>query len=213
MPELLTTLLQIILIGIALSMDAFAVSVTQGLTYTDLNKKKGLFIALTYGICQALFPLIGFFIIELITNLVGAAGGEAAGNIMSKVVTYIAFGLLLFIGGKMLVEAIINIKKPEEEKQVKKFSIKEVLIMGVATAIDALAVGVTLHTGVSNTTTIWLHVSIIMVITFVISLIGILLARGIHKLLKGKYEITGIIGGTILILLAIWIIVSHYTGL
>ena len=213
MPELLTTLLQIVLIGIALSMDAFAVSVTQGLTYTDLNKKKGLFIALTYGICQALFPLIGFFIIELITNLVGAAGGEAAGNIMSKVVTYIAFGLLLFIGGKMLVEAIINIKKPEEEKQVKKFSIKEVLIMGVATAIDALAVGVTLHTGVSNTTTIWLHVSIIMVITFVISLIGILLARGIHKLLKGKYEITGIIGGTILILLAIWVIVSHYTGL
>lgn len=213
MPELLTTLLQIVLIGIALSMDAFAVSVTQGLTYTDLNKKKGLFIALTYGICQALFPLIGFFVIELITNLVGAAGGEAAGNIMSKVVTYIAFGLLLFIGGKMLVEAIINIKKPEEEKQVKKFSIKEVLIMGVATAIDALAVGVTLHTGVSNTTTIWLHVSIIMVITFVISLIGILLARGIHKLLKGKYEITGIIGGTILILLAIWVIVSHYTGL
>ena len=213
MPELLTTLLQIVLIGIALSMDAFAVSVTQGLTYTDLNKKKGLFIALTYGICQALFPLIGFFIIELITALVGAAGGETAGNIMSKVVTYIAFGLLLFIGGKMLVEAIINIKKPEEEKKVKKFSFKEVLIMGVATAIDALAVGVTLHTGVSNTTTIWLHVSIIMVITFVISLIGILLARGIHKLLKGKYEITGIIGGTILILLAIWVIVSHYTGL
>ena len=130
MPELLTTLLQIVLIGIALSMDAFAVSVTQGLTYADLNKKKGLFIALTYGICQALFPLIGFFVIELITALVGAAGGEAAGNIMSKVVTYIAFGLLLFIGGKMLVEAIINIKKPEEEKQVKKFSIKEVLIMG-----------------------------------------------------------------------------------
>lgn len=213
MPELLTTLLQIVLIGIALSMDAFAVSITQGLTYIDLNKKKGLVIALTYGIFQALFPLIGFFVIELVTALVGAAGGETAGNIMSKVVTYIAFGLLLFIGGKMLVEAIINIKKPEEEKKVKKFSFKEVLIMGVATAIDALAVGVTLHTGVSNTTTIWLHVSIIMVITFVISLIGILLARGIHKLLKGKYEITGIIGGTILILLAIWVIVSHYTGL
>ena len=63
MPEIVSTILQIVLIGIALSMDAFAVSVTQGLIYSDLNKKKGLFIALTYAIFQALFPLIGFFVI------------------------------------------------------------------------------------------------------------------------------------------------------
>ena len=213
MPEVVSTILQIVLIGVALSMDAFAVSVTQGLTYTDLNKKKGLFIALTYGICQAVFPLIGFFVVEGVTVLVGTTAGEQAGNIMAKIVTYISFALLLFIGGKMLIEAILDMKKPEEEKQIKKFSVREVLIMGVATAIDALAIGVTLHTGLSNTTTIWLHVSIIMCCTFIISLTGIILAHQIHKLLKGRYEITGIIGGSILIILAIWIIVSHYAGL
>ena len=213
MPEFFSTILQIFLIGIALSMDAFAVSISQGLIYSDLNKKKGLFIALTYGICQALFPLIGFFVIELISNIVGQAGGEQAGKIMALVVTYISFGLLLIIGGKMIIEAILDIRKPAEEKEVKKFSVKEVLIMGVATAIDALAIGVTLHTGLSSTVTIWLHVTIIMCTTFTISLIGIILAHQIHKLLKGKYEITGIIGGTILIALAIWILASHYVGL
>ena len=118
MPEFFSTILQIFLIGIALSMDAFAVSITQSLIYSDLNKKKGLFIALTYGICQALFPLIGFFVIELISNIVGQAGGEQAGKIMALVVTYISFGLLLIIGGKMIIEAILDIRKPAEEKEV-----------------------------------------------------------------------------------------------
>ena len=168
---------------------------------------------MTYAIFQALFPLIGFFIIELISTIVGSAAGEQAGKIMSVVITYVSFALLIFIGAKMIIEAIISYRKTEEEKEIKKFSIKEVLVMGVATAIDALAIGVTLHSGISSTTTIWLHVSIIMCCTFIICLLGIVLAHQIHKLLKGKYEITGIIGGTILILLAIWVIVSHYTGL
>ena len=61
--------------------------------------------------------------------------------------------------------------------------------------------------------TVWLHVSIILVLTFVISLIGLFLGKQIMKLLKGKYEIAGIIGGFILILLAVWVVVSHYTGI
>lgn len=206
-------IIQIILYGIALSMDAFAVSVTQGLTYSDLNKKKSFFIAITYGVCQALFPLIGFFVVELVTVLVDASTAGNAGEIMATVVTWISFALLLFIGGKMLIEAIIDIKKPAEEKEIKKFSYKEVLLMGIATAIDALATGVAFHSGLSTTSTIWLHAAIIMCCTFVISLIGIFLARQVHKLLKGKYEITGIIGGCILIALAVWIILSHYLGI
>ena len=206
-------IIQVILFGIALSMDAFAVSVTNGLTYKDMNGKKSLFIAITFGVMQALMPLIGYWLVEGISQIVGAAGGETAGNIMALIVTWIAFILLLLIGGKMLFEAIVTIKKPAEEREEKHFSVKEVLIMGVATAIDALATGVAFHADTSNNATIWLHVAIIMVCTFTISLIGVNLARGIQKLLKGKYEITGIIGGSILILLAIWIIVSHYVGL
>lgn len=209
-------IIQIILFGIALSMDAFAVAITQGLTYTDLNKKRSFFIAMVYGVFQALFPLIGFWIVEAVTVVVGESAGEQAGNIMSTCVTWIAFAALLFIGGKMLIEALLEMKKPVEEKEIKKFSVKEVLIMGVATAIDALATGVAFHNkdasgiSMSTTSTIWLHVTIIMVCTFIISLIGVFLSHQINKLLKGKFEITGLIGGLILIGLAVWVVLEHY---
>ena len=135
---------------------------------------------------------------------------------MSTVVSWTAFVLLLFIGGKMLFESIVELKKPAESKEIKKFSIKEVLIMGVATAIDALATGVAFHNvnsagiSMSNNVTIWLHVTIIMGCTFIISLLGVYFGKFFRKLFRGKIEITGIIGGSILIILAIWIICSHY---
>ena len=206
-------IIEIILLGIALSMDAFAVSVTDGLTYSDINKKKSFFIAGVFGFMQALMPLIGFFLVEGISSIVGESGGENAGKIMSDVVSWVAFSLLIFIGGKMLIEGVRDLKKPEEEKESKLFSFKEVLYFGFATAIDALGTGVALHSGLSNNYTIWLHVSIIMVITFSISLIGLFLGNRITKLLKGRFEITQIIGGIILIILAIWIILSHYLGI
>ena len=205
-------LIQIFLLGIGLSADAFSVALTDGLTYIDINKKKSFFIAFVFGFLQALMPLIGFWLVELVETLVAGAG-KRAGEITAWVVVWIAFSLLLFIGGKMLIESIIEMKKPKEEKKERKFSIKEVIIYGFATAIDALAAGVTLHTGLSNVYTIWLHVSIIFALTFVISLIGLFLGKQIMKLLKGKYEIAGIIGGVILILLAIWVVVSHSLGI
>lgn len=209
----LEIILEIVLLGVALSMDAFAVSITDGLTYTDIDRKKSFFIAGVFGFMQALMPLIGFWLVEVISIIVGESGGDNAGRIMADVVSWIAFGLLLIIGGKMLIEGIKNLKKPEEEKKQKKFSVKEVLYFGFATAIDALGTGVALHSGLSNTYTIWLHVSIIMIITFSISLIGLFLGNKIEKLLKGKYEVTAIIGGCILLILAVWIILSHYFGI
>ena len=206
----LSIILQIILLGIALSMDAFAVAVTDGLTYMDINKKKSLFIAAVFGFMQALMPLIGYWIVEIIEIVVGEAGGSSAGKIMSIAVTWIAFTLLLFIGTKMIIEGIKELKKPQEEKEPKKFSIKEVLYFGFATAIDALGSGVALHSGLSTNTTIWIHVSIIMICTFSLSLVGLFLGKQIVKLLKGKFEITSIIGGAILIILAIWIVLEFY---
>lgn len=206
----LNIILQIILLGVALSMDAFAVSITDGLTYSDIDKKKSIFIASVFGFMQALMPLIGFWLVEMISVIVGESGGAKAGKIMADVVSWIAFALLLIIGGKMLIEGIKDLKKAPEEKETKTFSIKEVLYFGFATAIDALGTGVALHSDLSTVTTIWLHVAIIMVITFIISLIGLLLGNRIEKLLKGKYEVTAIIGGIILIILAVWIILEHY---
>ena len=209
----ISIIIKIILLGLALSMDAFAVALTDGLTYEDINKKKSIFIAATFGIMQALMPLIGYFLVEIVSIIVGDVGGENAGNIMAITVTWIAFALLLFIGSKMLIEGAKEINKPADEKTKKLFSYKEVLYFGFATAIDALGTGVALHSGLSTNITIWLHVSIIMVITFIISLIGLFLGNQIEKLLKGKHEITSIIGGSILIILAVWIVLSHYLSI
>ena len=201
---------QKILLGVALSMDAFAISVTYGLVYQDITKKRALFIALVFGVMQGLMPLIGYWLVELVEIIVGATAGASAGNTMALIVTWLAFVLLLFIGGKMLFEGVKELRNKEENKEPKTFSIKEVLLFGVATSIDALGSGVALHSGLSNNGTVFLHVSIIICITFAISLVGVLLGSKIEKLFKGKTEITSIIGGCILILLAVWIVLSHY---
>ena len=201
---------QIILLGLGLSMDAFSVALVDGLTMTGINKKRTFFIAGSFGFMQALMPLIGFWLVELVEYIAGSTSGVEAGLITAKVVVWVAFLLLLFVGFKMLIESIIEFRKPLEEKKEKPFSYKEVIIYSVLTAIDALAAGVTLHAGLSSNVTVWLHVSIILVITFSLSLVGLLLGKQIIRFLKGRYEISGIIGGVILILLALWVILSHY---
>lgn len=207
-------IIQIILYGISLSMDAFAVSVSYALTYTGINKKRIFLIALTFGVFQAVMPLISYWLIEGIGQAVGVEKSADVGHILSLIVTWVAFALLVFIGCKMILEGSKRLKQPDEEKVEKVFSYKELFVFGIATAIDALAVGVSLHSGtLSDNTTIWLHVSIIMIITFILSLTGVLLGSSIVKIFKGKQDITSIIGGTILLLLAIWVIVSHYTGI
>ena len=206
-------IISIVLFGIALAMDAFAVSVTDGLIYSDINKKRIFFIAMTFGIMQAFMPVAGYYAVELISFIVGSSGSDQAIRVFGEVITWVSFTLLLLIGIKMIIEGIIEIRKPEEEKQTKLFSIKEVLIMGVVTAIDAMAVGISLHSGLSTNVTIWLHIAIIGVITFGICLIGLFLGKQILKLLKGRTEISVIIGGCILILLAVWIVLSHYLSI
>lgn len=221
-------LLYVFLMGLALSVDAFAMSITDGLVYQDINRKKSLFIAGVFGFMQALMPLIGFWIVELVQvivlNAVGAAEGvekaKEAGSIMSLVVAVVACAALVFVGGKMLIEGIKDVKKPAEEKEIKKFTIKETLFFGLLTSIDALATGVAFHNtqvvdgnlvySISTTSTIFLHVSIILVCTFIISFIGVTFGHFFEKLLKGKYEISVIVGGSILIILGIWTILNHF---
>lgn len=206
-------LIQIVFLGFGLSMDAFSVALVDAFTMSNLNKKRMFFIATCFGVMQALMPLAGFWIVELVERIAGEYSGAQAGAIVATIVVWLAFSLLLIVGGKMLIESIISLKKPAEEKVEKLFSIKNVLLYSVLTAIDALAAGVTMHTGLSTITTVWIHVSIILVITFVLSLIGLLLGKQIMKFLKGKYEISGVVGGIILILLAVWVILSHYLGI
>ena len=209
---------QVILLGVALAMDAFAVSIVDGLVYQDINKGKSFFIAGLFGFMQGLMPLIGFYLIEIIEVVVGSTAGDRASNILALVVTWLSFALLVIIGSKMIADGIKGLNK-EKVTQIKKFSYKEVILFSVVTAIDALATGIVLHNrdasgvALSNNTTIWLHVAIIMVITFIISLVGVFLGKGIEKLFKGKISVTNIIGGAILLLLAVWVVLEHYVSL
>lgn len=176
--------------GLALAMDCLALSVTDGLVYQNLGKKKPFFIAMVFGLGQGLFPLVGYLL------------GSAFSAQMDAYDHYIGFGLLLLIGGKMLFEGIRGVAKPEERKP-KNFAYGEVLVQGVADSIDALAVGITISANI-HSTAVWQNYvafGIIALVSFAISLIGLFCGKGINRLLKGKYEISEIIGGAVLVIL------------
>jgi putative Mn2+ efflux pump MntP len=185
------------LFGVALAMDCLALSITDGLVYQDLGRKKPFFIAAVFGIMQGLFPLIGFLL------------GEAFSQWIDQYDHWIGFALLLIIGGKMLYEGIKGMVKPETSEP-KKFSYGEVLLQGVADSIDALAVGITIRTNIHATADYQIYVTfgIIALCSFLISLVGLFAGKGINRILKGKYEVSEVIGATVLIVLAIVILLE-----
>lgn len=185
--------ISLILVAIGLAMDAFAASIVDGLRYHNTTKRHGVFVALTFGLFQGVMPVIGYFLGSLFID---------------KIKDYdhwVAFGLLLAIGGFMIFEGIKGIVKPESVKE-KEFSWKEVILQGIATSIDALAVGITLST---FDIFIVYDALVITGITFVICLLGFFLGTQISKLLKGKYSIANIIGGVILIAIGVSVVIEH----
>lgn len=199
-------ILSSLLLGLGLSMDCLALSITDGLVYQDLGKKKPFFIAMVFAVLQAAFPLVGFWL------------GETFYASIKDWDHWVAFGLLVLIGGKMLFDGIKGLVKPET-REPKKFSYPEVLLQGVADSIDAFAIGIAIRStlGVQPADgldyEIYICFVIIMLVTFVISLFGVFAGKWINKLLKGKYEISEIIGGVVLIGIAIEVAVTGCLGL
>ena len=185
-------------------MDAFAVSICDGMVYQNLTKRKSVLIPLTFGLFQAVMPIIGFYVSMAFRQI----------EVFDAVDHWIAFALLLVIGGKMIFDGIKDLlKKEEEELQPKNFSIASVLLQGVAASIDALFVGFGLNVmleGVVENVQLWawISVGIIGVTTFVIALVGVFLGRTVGKLFKKKASIAEIIGGVVLILIAVKILLN-----
>lgn len=183
--------IEFLLIGIGLSMDAFAVSICKGLAMRKVNKKQALVIGLFFGGFQALMPFIGW------------ALGIQFQSYITNIDHWIAFVLLVFIGGKMIVEAV----KPEEEEAVEvmdpPLDIKEMFLLAIATSIDALAVGVTFA---FLDYPIVEAISIIGVTTFVISVGGVYVGNFFGSRYKSKAELAG---GLILVLLGVKILLEH----
>lgn len=181
-------IIEIVMIGVGLSMDAFAVSVGKGLGMGRVRKNEAFWIALFFGGFQALMPVAGYL-----------AGKQFAGNIM-QIDHWIAFVLLVMIGFNMLKEGISG---DDEEEGESSFSFRELLVLAVATSIDALAVGVTfsfLNVNLAKA------VTVIGCITFVISLAGVVIGSIFGDKLKDKAEI---MGGLILIVLGCKILIQH----
>lgn len=185
--------ISLIFTSFSLGTDAFCVSVADGLTYKDISKKKLLLIPICFALMQGIMPIIGYYL------------GLSFYNIIKEFDHWIAFGLLLFIGGKMIVDGIIDIHKKEKE-EVSRFSIGRVLIQGIATSIDALAVGIVL---IASGIHILIDALFICVITFIMCVIGLFLGKQIVKLFKGKVQIATIIGGVVLLLIGIKILLEH----
>jgi len=175
-----------------LSMDAFAVSVCKGLGMRKLNKKQAVIIGLYFGGFQALMPLIGWLL------------GSQFQKYITSIDHWIAFILLGFIGGKMIIEAVREWNE-EEIVEVTDAPIdhKNMLVLAVATSIDALAVGITfafLNTPIIEA------ISIIGITTFVLSIIGVIVGNFFGSKYKSKAEF---IGGLILVLLGVKILLEH----
>lgn len=183
------TFFELFLIGIGLSMDAFAVSICKGLSMQKIDKKYTLCIGLFFGGFQALMPLTGYLL-----------GSKFSGYI-ERFDHWIAFVLLALIGFNMIKES--REEEEEEEKPYAGVNFKELLILAVATSIDALAVGVSFaFLGVH----IAPAVTLIGCTTFVLTLVGVWVGNLFGSRYKSRAELTG---GIILILIGVKILLEH----
>ena len=180
---------EIVLIALGLSMDAFAVSLCKGIGAGKVKIKHMLIVGLWFGCFQAAMPLGGYFL-----------GGTFSGYIESFD-HWIAFVLLLFIGGKMIFDSF---KKDEDKKETNPFAFTVMLLMAVATSIDALAVGITF--AFLPDVNIWLAIGIIGALTFILSAAGTKIGSIFGNKLSSKAEF---IGGLILIAMGVKILVEH----
>ena len=191
-----------ILLGFGLAMDAFSVSIANGILESNMKKARMFKIAGVYAFFQFLMPMIGWF---LVTTL------EGIFKSFSRFIPWIALLLLLFIGGKMVIEGIKERKgKTEESKETApaKLTLTALLVQGIATSIDALSVGFT----IADYSALRALASslIIGVVTLVICLIGLVFGKKIGSKVS---SIATIIGGIILILIGIEIFVKGIFGL
>lgn len=178
-------ILSVIFLAMGLAMDTFSISITMGLTM-KLSVKQALIIALFFGGFQAFMPVLGW------------VAGAQLQDLVSTFAPWIAFFLLVTVGLKMIYEALFP-----DEKVSKTFSYTELLILAVATSIDAFAVGITFA---FLNTAIFLPIILIGLITFILSFMGVYIGKKVGHLFENKVEV---MGGVILIVIGIKILLDN----
>ena len=178
--------IELLLIAVSMSMDAFAVSICKGLSVGKVTAKQCLSVGGWFGGFQGVMPVIGFVLTSLFASLI------------CSVSHWIAFGLLVFIGGNMIRESM----EKEEDGCDDSFVWKAMLPLAVATSIDALAMGVTLNLAGAN---IWVAAPLIAVTTGILSPIGLKVGNVFGVKYKAKAELAG---GVVLVLLGVKILLE-----
>ena len=187
-------ILEVLLTGVGLSMDASAVGMTNGLNEPKMRLTKILLIALFFGVFQGIMPLIGYF------------AGTLFAEAVASVAPCVALVLLGFIGGKMIYEALK--KNKEEEETAKNLGVGALTVQAIATSIDALAVGISLLAlnGIGALkVNIFAACAIIAACTFVISLAAVFIGKKFGAVLADKAEL---IGGIILVAIGLKIFIE-----
>lgn len=188
--EVIMSIIEIILLGIALSMDAFAVAVGKGLSVGKPKTKHYFIIGAWFGGFQALMPLAGYFLGKIFEN----------SDYIEKLDHWIAFFLLAFLGGKMIKEVFTK----NDEEVTDSFAFFTMLLMAFATSVDALAVGITFS--FDPKINIWVAISIIGCTTFAFSALGLKIGSVVGNKFNKKAQIAG---GVILILIGLKILLEH----
>ena len=184
-----------ILLGVGLAMDAFSVSLANGMNEPGMRRRRVFLIAGTFGAFQAAMPLIGWALVHLAVEKF---------MVLQKFVPWVALVLLLFIGGKMIVEGIRDRAKPEEGAEAgRKLGIRLLLLQGIATSIDALSVGFTIAE--YDWLAALIAAVLIAVTTFLICIAGVLLGR---KFGTWFSRYASILGGAILVIIGIEIFIK-----
>ncbi len=181
-------------LGVGLAMDAFAVSLANGLNEKCLKPAKVCGIAGVFGIFQGIMPLIGWICVHTILECFG---------MLEKFIPWIALILLCYIGGKMLIEGIKD--KDCDEVECKGLTFGALIVQGIATSIDALSVGFTIAN--RNLTEALISVAIIAVVTFIICIAGLIIGKMAGTHLAGK---ASILGGAILIFIGFEILITSF---
>ena len=194
MVEIIVFVFTNIFLGAGLAMDAFSVSVADGLSEKDMKVYKTISIAGTFALFQMFMPLAGWFFVHTLVSVF---------SIFNVVIPYIALILLGFIGIKMIVDTVKN--KGKDEEKTESLGIKTLMLQGVATSIDALSVGFTISG--YNAFYAFLAALIIGVVTFGICMVGLIIGKKIGSKVSDK---AGIVGGVILVLIGIEIFVKSF---
>ena len=183
-------LISLFLLALSLAMDCFAVSCSAGALQPDLKPKNVIFFAFSFGFFQAFMPLLGWL------------GGEMVIQYLDRFTNWIAFGILAFIGVKMIIEGI---RHDESDSKVDMTHIGTILLLSVATSIDALAVGFSFS--LMQDVRIGIALFLIGIVSFGASLVGYYLTRRLRKHVNA--HLAEIIGGIILILLGVKILLGY----